>query len=234
MPAFPTLWAVELVLVRHAEPEWVRDGLSIDDPPLTERGLKQADMLARWLADEKFDEVLVSPLLRARQTAAPLLARLGHPWRTADWLHEIRNPVWHGTPAERAAEAFKADQALPSHRRWEGLPGGESVREFVQRIRGDAAVFLDERGVRPVGGDLPVWQLREPGSRILLVAHAGTNSVLTCFLLGLQSVPWEWERFVIGHASVSRIETLPVGDGHTFSLTRLSDVEHLPAGLRTR
>jgi probable phosphoglycerate mutase len=226
--------AVELVLVRHAEPEWVRDGLSIDDPPLTERGFRQAAMLARWLSDEHFDEVLVSPLLRARQTAAPLLARLGHPWRIAEWLHEIQNPVWHGTPAEKAAEAFKADQALPSHRRWEGLPGGESVRDFVTRIRGAAATFLAERGVQPAQADLPVWQLREPGRRLLLVAHAGTNTVLTCYLLGLEPVPWEWERFVLGHASVSRVEALPVGDGHTFSLTKLSDVEHLPTDLRTR
>jgi broad specificity phosphatase PhoE len=29
---------MEIILVRHAEPEWVRDGFSIDDPPLTERG----------------------------------------------------------------------------------------------------------------------------------------------------------------------------------------------------
>ena len=28
---------MELVLVRHAEPEWVRDGLNIDDPPLTDQ-----------------------------------------------------------------------------------------------------------------------------------------------------------------------------------------------------
>ena len=225
---------MEITLVRHAEPEWVRDGLAIDDPPLTERGFEQADRLARRLEGEKFDEVLVSPLLRTRQTAAPLLARLGHPWRTADWLHEIRNPVWHGTPAERAEEAFKADRALPSHQRWNGLPGGESVRDFVARIRADAALFLAERGVDPARDDLPVWRLREPGARILLVAHAGTNAVLTCYLLGLQSVPWEWERFVIGHASISRVEALQVGDGYTFSLTRLSDVEHLAPDLRTR
>ena len=29
----PTVAAMELVLVRHGEPEWVRDGYSVDDPP---------------------------------------------------------------------------------------------------------------------------------------------------------------------------------------------------------
>jgi probable phosphoglycerate mutase len=225
---------VELVLVRHAEPEWVRDGFSVDDPPLTERGLRQAQLLADRLEDEQFDEVLVSPLLRARQTAVPLLSRYGKQIETADWLEEIRNPVWHGTPAEKAEEAFKAERAKPSHLRWNGLPGGEPVRDFVARIRLSAGAFLAGHGVEPAREDLPVWHLPEPKARILLIAHAGTHAVLTCHLLGLQPVPWEWERFVLGHASVSRVEALQVGDGYTFSLTRLSDVEHLPQPLRTR
>lgn len=225
---------MELVLVRHAEPEWVRDGLAIDDPPLTERGFEQAERLAARLADERFDEVVVSPLLRTRQTAAPLLRRYGVPLRTEPWMPEIRSPVWQGTPAEKAEAAFKAERAKPSHDRWDGLPGGESVRDFVERIRSGARGFLAEREVVAARDDLPVWHVARPGARVLFVAHAGTNAVLICHLLGLQPVPWEWERFVLGHASISRVEALEVGDGYTFSLTRLSDVEHLDAEQRTR
>ena len=68
---------MEIVLIRHGEPEWVRDGLAVVDPPLTDRGHRQAERLAEWLRDEQFDEVLVSPLVRARQTAAPLLEAFG-------------------------------------------------------------------------------------------------------------------------------------------------------------
>lgn len=225
---------MEILLIRHAEPEWVRDGLSIDHPGLTERGHRQAELLAEWLAAEQLDDVLVSPLTRARQTAAPLLGKLGRTESVADWLEEIRNPVWHGTPAEKAEAAFKAERARPSRDRWDGLPGGESVRHFVDRIHGGAATFLAGQGVAPVHADLPVWEIGNPGRRIALIAHAGTNAVIICHLLGLVTVPWEWERFVLGHASVSRIEALQVGDGFTFSLTRLSDVEHLPRELRTR
>jgi probable phosphoglycerate mutase len=66
-----------------------------------------------------------------------------------------------------------------------------------------------------------------------MVAHAGTNSVLICHLLGLDPTPWEWERFVIGHASVTRLVSTEMGDGHTFCLNRLSDHEHLPNEERT-
>ena len=79
-----------------------------------------------------------------------------------------------------------------------------------------------------------MWNIENPGSSILLVAHAGTNSVIISHLLGLSTVPWEWDRFVLGHSSVTRIEAMKLGDGYTFCLTRLSDVEHLDPNLRTR
>jgi 2,3-bisphosphoglycerate-dependent phosphoglycerate mutase len=224
---------MELVLVRHGEPEWVRDGYSVDDPPLTPRGKDQAARLADRLAEERFDEVYVSPLVRARQTAAPLLARLGRDEVVEDWLEEIRNPVWHGTPAERAEEAYAADRARPAHERWNGLEGGEPVRDFVSRIRLGAQLFLAERGIEPAREDLPVWTVREPDRRILFVAHAGTNTIVICHLLGLSPVPWEWDRFILGHASVTRVEALPTGEGYAFGLSRLSDVEHLSADQRT-
>jgi 2,3-bisphosphoglycerate-dependent phosphoglycerate mutase len=225
---------VEIVLVRHGEPEWVRDGLNVTDPPLTDRGLRQAEQLAEALGGEHFDEVLVSPLTRARQTAAPLLAALGRDEIVDPWLEEIRDPMWHGTPAEKAAEAYAELRGRAPELRWTGLDGGESVRDFVARIRVGAGRFLADRSVVRREVDLPVWTIDEPGERIALFAHAGTNSVTIGHLLGLQATPWEWDRFVIGHASISRIEAMPLDDGFTFCLSKLSDVEHLALDDRTR
>ena len=225
---------MEIVLIRHGEPEWVRDGLAVVDPPLTDRGHRQAQRLAAWLRDEQFDEVLVSPLVRARQTAAPLLDALGVAEVIDPWLEEIRDPMWHGSPAEKAAEAYAELKGRPSEERWHGLEGGESIRDFVARIRSGVSMFLADRGVVRSETELPVWQIAEPGARIALVAHAGTNSVTIGHLLGLEPTPWEWERFVLGHTSVSRVEALELEDGYTFSLTKLSDLEHLDRDERTR
>lgn len=227
---------MEIVLVRHGEPEWVRNDLSVGNPPLTERGLRQADQLVEALGSTSFDEVWVSPLIRAQQTAAPYLTSIGRssgPAVTQDWLEEIRNPLWHGSPKERAEAAFAEERRRPAEGRWEGLDGGEPVRDFVARIHTNAGLFFEERGVRPVPHSLPVWSVDDPDRRILLVAHAGTNSVLICHLLGLSPTPWEWERFVLGHASVSRLVSYEIGDGHTFGLVKLSDVEHLDRNDRT-
>lgn len=225
---------MEIVLIRHGEPEWVRDGLNVVDPPLTERGLAQAERLVDALAGESFDEILVSPLVRARQTAAPLLAALGRAEVIDPWLEEIRDPMWHGTPAEKAAAAYAELHGRKAEERWSGLDGGESIRDFVTRIRSGASGFLADRGVMRSETDLPIWQIAEPGARIALIAHAGTNSVTIGHLLGLEPTPWEWDRFVLGHTSISRIEAMELEDGYTFTLTKLSDLEHIERDQRTR
>jgi len=227
---------MEIVLVRHGEPEWAVDGLNIDHPCLTPRGRRQAARMADALADDAFDEILVSPLERARETAAPLYVRHGRDEVIDEWLSEIRSPVWQGTPREKAEFAFAEERRRPSHERWHGLAelGGEPTRDFTDRIRKGCREFLAARGIEAIEGDLPVWRIDAPDMRICLVAHAGTNSAVISYMLGLQPTPWEWDRFVLGHASITRLEALQLGDGFTFALTRLADVEHLAADDRTR
>ena len=225
---------MEIVLIRHGQPEWVKNDLNIVNPPLTELGHVQAERMAAALADEHFDEVFASPLTRARETARPLFEALGRPETIADWLEEIRDPAWHGTPAEKAQHAYDELRSRDAEGRWDGLLDGESIRDFTARIHAGATEFFADRGVVRSRTELPVWQIAEPGRRIALVAHAGTNSTTVAHLLGMTPTPWEWDRFVLGHASISRLEALPLGDGFTFSLTKLSDVEHLDADQRTR
>ena len=65
------------------------------------------------------------------------------------------------------------------------------------------------------------------------MAHAGTDAVCLGHLLGIDPVPWEWERFVSFHASVSVVRPMPIAEAHSFSLFRFSDTSHLPPHLHT-
>jgi probable phosphoglycerate mutase len=227
---------MEIVLVRHGQPEWIRDDLNVDNPALTALGFEQAQHVAQALSGEHFDEIWVSPLVRAQQTATPLLADRNitvGPEVTQDWLEEIRNPLWHGTPRQKADDAYREERSRVAEKRWDGLTDGEPVRDFVQRIHRGANSFLSDRGITASPQELPVWHIENPDRKILCVAHAGTNSVFISHILGLAPTPWEWERFVIAHASISRLESFQIGDGHFFGLTKLSDVEHMPADQRT-
>jgi broad specificity phosphatase PhoE len=65
-----------ILLIRHAE-SGANAGLataSLDSMPLTEKGTEQAQLLDRYLTDTTALKV-VSPFLRAGQTAAPLIER---------------------------------------------------------------------------------------------------------------------------------------------------------------
>jgi probable phosphoglycerate mutase len=225
---------MEFILIRHAQPEWVKDGKSIVNPPLSDLGFRQADLLGERLRDDRFDHVFVSPLLRACQTAEPFLKHHARPQVIEPWLEEIREPAWHGQPAEVTVKAYNDDAKANSIDRWSGLTGGEPVSEFVARIRSGCADFLARHGVRRQDSLLPVWDIDDPQTSFVFVAHAGTNSVIICHLLGLEPTPWEWERFVIGHASMTTIKAIKLGDGYTFSLQNLSDLEHLALVDRTR
>lgn len=225
---------MEIVLIRHGQPEWVRNELNVVDPPLTTLGQLQAECVGEALAAEHFDHVVVSPLRRARQTAAPLLATHGRAEVIEPFLEEIREPNWHGTPAELARTAYEEERSRASDQRWHGLQGGgEPPRDFVERVRTGAEEFWGRLDMQRAKKTLPVWRVGRPDLRIAIVAHAGTNGVLLCHLLGLDPVPWEWDRFVTMHASITRLTSIEMADGHTFALTRLSDVEHIPRDSRT-
>jgi probable phosphoglycerate mutase len=185
---------MEIVLVRHGQPEWIKDDLNVDNPPLTDLGFAQAECVAKALEGEHFDEIWVSPLVRAQQTAGPLLAQrkiVTGSSVTQNWLEEIRNPLWHGTPREKADAAYREERSRIAEKRWDGLTDGEPVREFVTRIHKGAETFLGERGVAASPQDLPVWHIENPNRKILCVAHAGTNSVFIGHILGLAPTPWE-------------------------------------------
>jgi broad specificity phosphatase PhoE len=61
----------ELILLRHGETEWSRDGRHTGrtDLPLTPKGEEQARALTPALKGKSFSLVLVSPAIRARRTA---------------------------------------------------------------------------------------------------------------------------------------------------------------------
>lgn len=228
--------AMRFVLVRHGEPAWVDGGVNRDDPRLTDRGRRQAMLTAGVLAAMRIDHVWVSPKLRARQTSEPFLELTGMDGHVHPFLEEIRSPVWEGTDHD-VMEIFNANRRRDPAAQWTGLDGGEAVDAFHDRVTDGFAEQLGALGARRSGHDLPTWSIDggvDPETTILVFAHAGTNSMLMSLLLGVPAVPWEWERFVTFHASISQATTIPIGDGHAFSLRRLSDVAHLPTDHHTR
>lgn len=225
---------MELIFIRHGQPQWDIDGKGVDDPILTEIGRRQSELIPSFFRDLPIDRLCVSPLIRAQQTAAPLIEAFDLEPETHDWLAEIRAPVWQGTPNEVIERAFAEQRSRPLNEQWEAIPGAESFLEFHDRVIGGLTGFLDDLGVVRQRGFPPLWDLDHEGPRIVFVAHSGTNAVSLGHLLGIEPVPWEWERFVAFHASISVIRPMHIARSISFSLYRFSDTAHLPPEMHTR
>ncbi len=232
---------MELVLIRHGEPEWVVDGRNRNDPALTARGRAQAERVASRIANPEAEPGdgargprRVAPARRAQETVAPVAAAVGLSPVTHDWLLELQMPDdWDESPIEVVQQAFASQRDWPRERWWDGLAGAEPLRAFHDRIVTGAEAALASLGVTPAA-DHGLWDVADRApERVVAVAHGGTNSTLVAHLLGVDKEPWDWERFRMGHASVAVLQTTPLAGAAIWSLRGLGDAAHLPRRERT-
>lgn len=221
---------MDLFLIRHGQPDWAPDHIARNNPGLTELGHEQAARVAHRLAAvQGVNEVWASPMLRALETSQPVAAELGMKKELYDWLMEIQNPPeWEGEPVEVIERAFEQANFRSMEEMWDGLPSGESFRDFHMRVINGLVATLEAHGVHPEDPQKRhLWDVDDPDKRVVIVAHAGTNALILGHLLGLDPVPWEWDRFQQPHTGVSRVTTFRVSTGWAFSLRQLGDVNHL-------
>lgn len=227
---------MDLFLIRHGQPDWAPRRIQSNDPRLTELGREQANRVAHRLATlERVDEIWSSTMKRAVETANPIGQEVQHRSELYEWLEEIRNPPeWEGAPADEIDRHFAEANTRDMEEMWDGLPGGESFRDFHQRVVTGLTQTLAAHGIEPLKRDQRhLWTVDDPDKRVIIVAHAGTNAVVLGHLLGLDPVPWEWERFQQPHTGVSRLTMIRISTGWSFSLRQLGDVAHLHPGMVT-
>ena len=94
-----------ICLVRHGESAWNLEGRvqGQQDPPLSERGRRQAEAVGRCLALEPWDALYCSDLVRAVQTADPITRRTGLAPRQDPDLRERGQGRLEGTLLSEAA-----------------------------------------------------------------------------------------------------------------------------------
>ena len=133
------LRTVRLHLIRHGEVEdgWQRVfGGSRVDMDLSPDGHAQAAMLAEWLAGRKIDAIFSSPMLRVRQTLAPLLARQPLAPVFLDGLREVDFGDFTGLRWEQVRERLGVTAVNWLHvLDHPGLPNGESAAALLDRVR---------------------------------------------------------------------------------------------------
>ena len=82
-------------------PEWFNTAERPYDPPLSEDGIEQANLLGQRLVGEGIVHIFASPFLRTVQTANEVANLLDLPMKLESGLSEWLNPDWMSTAPER-------------------------------------------------------------------------------------------------------------------------------------
>ena len=156
-----------IYLVRHGKDvEGIRGGWS--NQPLTAEGHLQAQKLAESI-DFPVDAIYSSDLPRAIQTAAPIGEKLGLPVVERYEFRETNNGELAGM--DNALALTRYPGLFWNTLDWEErYPGGESPREFYERISSAWDMFQEE--------------VLQSGKNVMLVTHGGVIHVIRCILEG--------------------------------------------------
>ena len=180
------------------------------DPPLSETGRRQAEVVGAALADQPFDAIFCSHLVRAHETADAVAKQQGLDVTVLPELREVETyrdiPDGLGLLDVMSPLMWRGvEERFVNERRWDVCPFSESSEGFRSRV------------VTVVEGIIA----SQAGSRIAIVCHGGVINTYIGHLLGLDVDMF----FRPAHASVSRIL---VGDGRRVIHT-LNEIHHLSA-----
>lgn len=169
-------------LARHGETDWNRDlrWQGHSDPPLNERGRRQAHALADELDGMRLAAVYASDLRRASETAEIVASRLDVPVTVDPALREIDVGSWEGFTLTELETRFPEAVARWEERGEHGWEGGESHDQMAARVH-DAVQSI---------------AAGHEGEEILVVTHGGPIRALKALAAGLdyprdrRSVPY--------------------------------------------
>jgi probable phosphoglycerate mutase len=163
-----------LLLVRHGETDWNRQGRFQGqiDIPLNANGLAQAEAARIFLEGVPIQRAYTSCMARPRQTAEVILrSHPGVPLTSSRGLMEIGHGLWEGCLEQEIAAGWP--ELL---RDWKRAP------ETVQMPEGETIQEVWERS-------LATWNRivasLNPAETALVVAHDAVNKTILCALLGL-------------------------------------------------
>jgi probable phosphoglycerate mutase len=199
-----------MILVRHGESAPAIPGVLFDlldgqgDPDLAPDGVTQAAAVADRLANAELDEIYVTTLRRTRQTADPLLTKLGmEPLVSAD-LREVGFGEWEGGLfRQKVAERHPASIRLYQELRWDVIPGAEPDSDFAERVhRGITAIHAEQRG-----------------KRVAVFTHSGVIGAIISLAVGCPRMAFAGS----DNGSITRL----VVDGPQWHVRSFNDTAHL-------
>jgi broad specificity phosphatase PhoE len=163
----------KIILVRHGETIWNKTrrihGGSMDIP-LSEKGLLQAECLAKRLDEDKVQVIYSSPQQRALATAGVIAEHKKLKVNIEPDLREIEAGELEGVEVKKLDRRFSQILTLDGEAEdFPKLPGGESIEEVQQR-----AWAVVQRIMK-----------KHPDKTVAVVSHYFTMLAIICTVLGM-------------------------------------------------
>lgn len=202
----------KLYLIRHGQSAGNAEGRfgGHSPTPLSELGIKQAELTAKTLSKEKINAIYSSDLFRAVQTADPLAKLLNLPISKTNAFRERHVGVLEGLTFNESKEQYPNDYyALINRNIQHVITEGESYRQLLRRAMG----ALNE-----------VLQIHR-GEKVAIFSHTGAICYITLSLMGAinrntKQTPW----LITSNCGINRFEIL--GRNHIRVLA-INDTRHL-------
>jgi len=163
----------EIILARHGETEWnvaevFRGRIDVE---LNEAGIKQAELLAKYLSDFKVDAIYSSPLKRALKTAETIAGYHKLNIEVVPGLIDLAFGKWQGLSHQEVKDKYKELYA-----EWINSP------DKVKMPTGESLNDVRKRAMAVVDNAIAKYE-----GAVVLVSHRVVNKVLICALLGLDN-----------------------------------------------
>ena len=197
---------MKLLIVRHGDPDY-------DIDSLTEKGWKEVEYLSQKLSKLDVKAFYVSPLGRAKDTAAPTLKKMGRTATECEWLKEFPCQIWRPDVKDKKIIAWdwlpqdmEKDLDLYDRERWNktDIMRKGNVEEAYRWVCDGLDALLKKHGYER---DDMYYRVNEPNhDTIVLFCHFGVECVMLSHLLNVSPMVL-WHGLCAAPSSITSIYT---------------------------
>ena len=224
---------MRLIFIRHGEPDYERDSL-------TEKGWREAKLLAERVSTWQIEEIACSPLGRAKATASFSLEKLGREAAVYEWLQEFPVKIFREdlgrmkVPWDLKPSYWTAEAAYYDKDRWTeaSLMKTAPVKEAYETICRGIDDFLMKYGYERKDA----YYIRnnpeedDQEKTVVFFCHLGVMLAIIGHLIGASPAVL-WHGFFVAPTSVTVLASEEMEKGRAyFRCQVLGDTRHLYEG----
>lgn len=226
------VFVMEIVLIRHAQPQWLVNDKYALNPGITPIGVKQGVLSSTMFEKESMDEIWVSPLKRAQQTLEPFKEKsVSSQIATYEWLQEMMDDEEKDlmSKSDREIQEFFMQRNKKSFEESLSSYHGSYMEAYSDNIITNLEENLKKRGIVSIDNKYDrVFNLKENNTeKLMIISHAGTMSVLISYFLNIPLYPWTWRKFLPRHAGHTVFKSTQISSGHFFRLKEFNNVSFM-------